>query len=197
MPRLQARDWPVDQIRQWIEVDLLTHAEVGKRLDCAHQTVSKLCRKHGIRTQRNGPRSGPNHPDWKGGRHIDKDGYVPVWCEDHPNRRKYCRYMFEHRLVMEAHLGRLLNPEEVVHHRNGDKKDNRIENLELFESNAAHLRETLAGQCPRWTPEGRRRTLEAVRRGNRNHPNKARDGRRSRQASGHSTRQSDSNDREP
>jgi hypothetical protein len=37
----------------------------------------------------------------------------------------------EHRLVMENKLNRVLDPEEVVHHLNGNKSDNRVENLEV------------------------------------------------------------------
>lgn len=181
------RDWPVEQIRQWIEVDLWTHEQVAQALGCVHQTISKVCRKNGIRTQRTGPRSGAGHPEWQGGRIVDKDGYVLLWTPDHPNRRKHTRHMLEHRLVMEQHLGRLLDPSEVVHHKNGNKQDNRIENLELFSSNGEHLRQTLAGQCPQWSDDGKARILQALRRPGKSRRRKAPDGSQSHQATDRST----------
>jgi len=80
---------------------------------------------------------GENHHLWKGGRRIHERGYVMVYRPDHP--RSYSNgYIMEHRIVMEQHLGRLLNDEEVVHHKNGNKEDNRIENLILFATTADH-----------------------------------------------------------
>ena len=48
-------------------------------------------------------------------------------------------YIYQHRYVMEQHLGRSLRPFEVVHHKNDKRDDNRIENLELFERQWHHL----------------------------------------------------------
>jgi hypothetical protein len=120
--------------------------------------------RHGIPLlAKEGAQPGVKNHGWRGGRTIDKDGYVLIKMPDHPYATN-TGYVREHRLVMEQLLGRYLEPEEVVHHKNGNKADNRIENLELFANNAEHLRATLAGQVPDWTPEGRQRILEGCRR---------------------------------
>src|SRR5262245_1790886 len=68
---------------------------------------------------------------WKGGRKIIRGGYVAILM---PGYHRPCQryYVREHIFVMERHLGRWLAPNEVVHHKNGNKQDNRIENLELM-----------------------------------------------------------------
>jgi len=68
---------------------------------------------------------------WKGGRSTHASGYILIWAPDHPRARS-TPYVFEHILVMEKLLGRLLEPHERVHHRNGRRDDNRPENLELW-----------------------------------------------------------------
>lgn len=82
--------------------------------------------------------SGQENPNWKGGKVKIMQGYVMIFNSIHPwaNNRGY---VLEHRLVMEKHIGRYLSPDEVVHHINGIKDDNRIENLELFESQSEHV----------------------------------------------------------
>lgn len=68
---------------------------------------------------------------WRGGRYED-DGYVSINVKDRPEFASMLRhngYVFEHRLIMAEHLGRALTSDEMVHHINGVRHDNRIENL--------------------------------------------------------------------
>src|SRR3990167_1763100 len=75
--------------------------------------------------------SGDKHHNWKGGfREITPYGYIRIWNPNHPNAVKGGRIL-EHRLVMSNYLDRSLKKGEYVHHRNGNRQDNRIENLEL------------------------------------------------------------------
>ena len=76
-------------------------------------------------------KTGKRSSHWKGGRHTDRLGYVQVWKPEHPNAR-IAGYIHEHRLVMSEHLGRPLKKFENVHHVNGKRDDNRLENLELW-----------------------------------------------------------------
>lgn len=73
---------------------------------------------------------GEKHPNWKGGVHC-KDGYRMLRKPKHPNAQK-SGYVLEHIYVMSQHLGRALRSTEQVHHKNGIKDDNHLDNLELW-----------------------------------------------------------------
>ncbi len=81
-------------------------------------------------------RYGSENSAWKGGRTIHGRGYVYLYAPDHPKASN--GYVFEHILVAEKKLGRHLKPGETTHHINGDRGDNRPENIHVFESAGAH-----------------------------------------------------------
>lgn len=81
---------------------------------------------------------GSKNSSFKGNRKISRYGYVLIYKPKH-KRANHAGYVWEHLLVMEKHIGRSLlyfgkqhKNNEVCHHINQDKQDNRIENLELM-----------------------------------------------------------------
>ena len=98
---------------------------------CTSKSHSRgLCSKHYARLRRVGTFDLPPLPagDWV----TDKSGYRVRRITERGTG--VTRQQSEHRVVMEEHLGRALMPEETVHHINGIRDDNRIENLELWSS---------------------------------------------------------------
>jgi hypothetical protein len=90
-----------------------------------------LCSRRGIMAR-----------SWKGGRCITKMGYIEVrlFENDFFYSMVNSKHMVvEHRLVMAKHLGRCLHTWEFVHHKNGVKSDNNIDNLELMETKIKRL----------------------------------------------------------
>jgi hypothetical protein len=83
-------------------------------------------------------RSGEKCCAWKGGKKIDSKGHVLILKKGYPGAGSN-GYIMEHRYVMEQFLGRQLKKCEIVHHKNGIKDDNRIENLEIM-TNGEHTR---------------------------------------------------------
>ncbi len=104
----------------------------GERTTIARHTWPAYGHKRGepYRYKKHHHKRGEHSSRWKG-RFHDSNGYMLVRAPDHPNA-KGSGYIFEHRLVMERVLGRLLLPDERVHHKNGVRDDNSPENLELW-----------------------------------------------------------------
>lgn len=74
-----------------------------------------------------------NHYRWK----LNTQGYRTIHLPEHPNSNK-AGYIAEHRLVVEKFIGRYLTKEEVVHHIDENKQNNKIENLMIFKSARDH-----------------------------------------------------------
>lgn len=116
---------------------------IAAAVGVARATLVRVLQEAGITVeQRRWARHGDKHHYWKGGRVNAHGGYVGVHVDSdspfacmghrrHKDSNASAVYVLEHRLIMAKTLGRPLSPYETVHHINGVKDDNRIENLEL------------------------------------------------------------------
>lgn len=152
------------QVEQWI-AENLTAPGIADRLGVDTETVRKFARRRGLRI-RPVDTAMHNHPSWAGGTTLDRQGYELRRVEVDGEFGYLIRalrpgdkrgYAPTHRIEMHKKLGRPLGPDEVVHHIDGDVQNNEPSNLDVYPTNADHLRDTLAGCVPNWTPEGRAR----------------------------------------
>lgn len=127
----QNKDWLWQQYQSGKSFDT-----IAKENNCGHTTIKYWFEKFKLKSRpapSTGLVKGNLSPSWKGGRIKIKPGYVMVSA---PNTKR--GYIYEHRFVATKMLGRPLTKIEVVHHKNGNREDNRPENLEIFPSHKEH-----------------------------------------------------------
>lgn len=90
-------------------------------------------------------KKGAESTSWKGGRQVDKNGYIWLRRPEHPNANS-TGMIAEHRLVMADHINRPLYEWEIVHHLNGVKADNRIDNL-MIVTKKTHNGKVICPHC--------------------------------------------------
>jgi len=115
------------QIRELYKSGLSTR-QVAQKVGIGFATVYRYC-KDIIRTKSESLQ-GEKHPLYKGGS-IDKMGYKVIWVNG--------KLIREHRYLMQLHLGRKLNRSEFVHHKDKNRLNNDLDNLEIMD-NGEHTR---------------------------------------------------------
>lgn len=127
-------DW--DEVKQ-LYLKGYSNKEISQKIGVGSASVCYIIDSFGIKKRKRNI-SGNKNPNWKGGVMYDR-GRKLIYTPNHPNPDFLYKYCYKYRLVMEKHLGRLLDKNEVVHHINGDITDNRIKNLQVM-SQGEHAR---------------------------------------------------------
>lgn len=108
-----------------------SQTEIVELYQVSQSTISALLRKNKIHIRKTVGKYGCS---WKGGKSFTSTGYILILLsssDQYYDMTNAKGYVLEHRLVMAQYLGRSLTKNETVHHINGDKTDNRLENLQL------------------------------------------------------------------
>lgn len=118
-----SREKYTSKSRAKISNSLKGHPSARKGIKLSEETKRKISESHKGKLK--------NPSEFGGHRKKRADGYIRVYCPEHPYATKD-GYVMEHILVMEKAIGRYITREEVVHHKNKIRDDNRLENLELM-----------------------------------------------------------------
>jgi hypothetical protein len=130
---------PAETIRRMYEDEKMSQTEIAKHFGVHQGAIYFRMKQYGIKARSHDDSirldrlkndwTGENNPNWGGGRHTSKAGYVFVSKPDHPRASQNKGYVREHILVWEETHGQSLPTGWDVHHMNGVKDDNRPENL--------------------------------------------------------------------
>jgi hypothetical protein len=131
--------------------------DVARALNVPYPRVQTWARRHGIATKSRldslRDKYAGHGPNWTGGRTIftptrkGASPYAYVFRPDHPNANVR-GYVFEHRWVMAEHLGRAIEPYEIVHHVDGNTLNNAVSNLEVRLRGGRHQPHGPLSVCP-------------------------------------------------
>jgi HNH endonuclease len=110
---------------------------IARKYDSWSSTIKSVIERSGRVYESRHARE--RHYAWRGGRYVDNEGYVQVTpSPEWKFREEMCmgkgerhRRVLEHRKIMADFIDRALLPSETVHHINGNRQDNRLENLQL------------------------------------------------------------------
>lgn len=137
--------WCGARLKRWA-------SQIRERNFCDRKCLGKYRSEHWV---------GAAAAHWQGGLKRDRDR-VMIHCPDHPAAQSN-GYVYRYRLVMEEKLGRLLTPDEIVHHVDGDESNDDPDNLEVMtqSEHARHrdARRFATGVIPDECSKGHRLTV--------------------------------------